>query len=107
MEKHYNDTGIGHREDPNWPPQPELHAAQQAPTEDPVVLRSTNFAWIAVRRKDFWSSPVFLRAFLSKEKAQEWLYAEAKRIWRYTGERRESYIYFDQELRLTQVILED
>jgi len=67
----------------------------------------TRFAWIAVRRKDFWSSPVFLRAFLSKDKALDWLYSEAKRIWRYTGHPRENYVYFDQELRLTQVILED
>lgn len=65
------------------------------------------FAYIVVRRRDFWSAPQLIRVFTNYDKMMDFMWKEAKRLWRYSGKPQESYTYFDQELRFTQVILED
>ncbi len=63
--------------------------------------------WVVVVRKDFWAAPKFLAAFTEQRLAIDFMWSEAKRRWRYTGKPLDSYNYFDQSIRMTEVPLND
>lgn len=57
-------------------------------------------AYVVMYRKDYYSTPTIQCITLDEKKAQYEAYQLAKRKFRYSGNYRESYTYFDQDVRI-------
>lgn len=57
-------------------------------------------AYVVMYRKDYYSTPMIQCISLDENKAKYEAYQLAKRRFRYSGQYRESYTYFDQDIRI-------
>ena len=63
------------------------------------------FVYVVWHRKDFHGVPKMQYATLDETLAKDLAWQAAKSKWRYTGPIRESYTYFDQEIRVEAIPL--
>ena len=70
-----------------------------------MTQRDLEFVHIVWIKKDFHSPAKIEKATLDEDLAKDLAWSLAKSKWRYTGPRRESYTYFDQEIRVESIPL--